>query len=137
MTPQQYERLTELFHAALEIAPERRAAFLDHLSDVDANLQRELASLLATHEQRPAFTEPPEDIAAAYLAQQGDDPAEAPSLTPNTRIDRYEIRSLLGTADVVANTLNPTSVVSDAGTSEYTGLQEGVNARASHLGEEI
>ncbi len=95
MTPQQYERLTELFHAALEIAPDRRAAFLDQLSDGDANLRRELQSLLTTHEKRAAYTEPPEDIAAAYLAQQGDNPGEA-SLAPNSRIDRYEIRSLLG-----------------------------------------
>src|SRR5438067_10747035 len=96
MTPQQYERLTELFHAALEIAPDHRAAFLDQLSDGDADLRRELKSLLAVSEQRAAFTETPADIAAAYLAQQSGSPGAAPSLAPNTRIDRYEIRSLLG-----------------------------------------
>ena len=65
MTPQQYERLTELFHAALEIAPDERAAFLDQVSDGDADLRRELESLLAAHEQRAAYTEkPPDDIAA-------------------------------------------------------------------------
>jgi hypothetical protein len=37
--------------------------------------------------------------------------------------------SLVGAADVVANTLIPASIVNDAGTSEYTGLQEGVNAK--------
>ncbi|MGA9770397.1 MAG: protein kinase [Blastocatellia bacterium] len=94
MTPQRYERLTELFHAALEIAPGERAAFPDQLSDDDADLRRELASLLAAHEQQAAYAEkPPEDIAAGlYLAQQEGDAA----LTPNTRLDRYEIRSLLG-----------------------------------------
>ena len=100
MTPQQYERLTELFHAALEIAPDERAAFLDQVSDGDADLRRELESLLAAHEQRAAYTEkPPEDIAAGmYLAQQDNGAAAAPppSLAPNTRLDRYEIRSLLG-----------------------------------------
>src|SRR2546422_7433890 len=96
MTPEQYEHLTELFHAALEVAPDQRVVFLDQVSEGDTNLRRELASLLAAHEQRASYTEPPEDIAAAYLAQQGDSPAEAPSLSPNTRIDRYEIRSLLG-----------------------------------------
>ncbi len=96
MTPQQYERLTELFNAALDVAPDRRAAFLDQLPDVDADLRRELESLLAVHDQRPVFTDPPEDIAAAYLVQQSGGPARDASLAANTRIDRYEIRSLLG-----------------------------------------
>jgi hypothetical protein len=39
MTPQQYERLTELFHAALEIAPTEREIFLDHVSESDAELR--------------------------------------------------------------------------------------------------
>ena len=97
MTPQQYERLTELFHAALEIAPDQRVAFLEQVSDGDADLRRELESLLAAHEQG-AFTEnPPEDIAAGlYLAQQEGNAAGATSLTPHTRLDQYEIRSLLG-----------------------------------------
>jgi len=97
MTPEQYERLTELFHAALEIAPDKRAAFLEQVSDDDSDLRPELETLLAAHEQREAYTEkPPDDIAAGYLAQQGGSSASVPSLAPNTRIDRYEIRSLLG-----------------------------------------
>src|SRR6266576_3105814 len=98
MTPQQYERLLELFHAALEIAPDERAAFLDQVSDGDADLRRELESLLAAHQQRAAYTEkPPYDLAAGmYLAQHENSAAGAASLTANTRIDRYEIRSLLG-----------------------------------------
>jgi serine/threonine protein kinase len=50
MTPQQYERLTELFHATLEIAPNQRVAFLEQASDGDADLRRELESLLAALE---------------------------------------------------------------------------------------
>ena len=98
MTPQEYQRLTELFYAALETAPDQRAAFLDQVCDGDADLRRELESLLAAHEQRAAYTEkPPEDIAAGlYLAQQNNSAAGAASLAPKTRIDRYEIRSLLG-----------------------------------------
>src|SRR2546430_6990334 len=97
MTPEQYERLTELFHAALEIAPDERAAFLDQVSDGDVELRGELESLLAAHEQRAAYTEkPPDDIAAGYLAQQGGGPTTVPALAANTRLDHYEIRSLLG-----------------------------------------
>ena len=46
MTPQQYERLTELFHAALEVARDQRAAFLDQLTDGDADVRRELENEL-------------------------------------------------------------------------------------------
>src|SRR6185369_3958502 len=95
MTPQQYERLTELFHAALEVACDNRTAFLDQVSNDDATLGQELKSLLAAHEQQAPHIKPPEDIAAAYLAQPGS-PTGPPLLDPNTRIDRYEILSLLG-----------------------------------------
>src|SRR3989442_9655670 len=98
MTPQQYERLTELFHAVLEVAPDQRAAFLEELSNGDADLRRELESLLAAHEQRAAYTEkPPGDIAAGMLLAQHDiSAADAASLSPNSRLDHYEIRSMLG-----------------------------------------
>jgi serine/threonine-protein kinase len=95
MTPEQYERLTELFHAALEIAPTEREIFLNHISAADAELRGELESLLAA--ETAALTEkPPHDIAAGYLAHQGDISANLPSLAPNTRLDHYEVRSLLG-----------------------------------------
>jgi len=95
MTPEQYERLTELFHTALEIAPTDRQVFLDHVSERDADLRAELESLLAA--ERAALTQkPPEDIAAGYLAQQSDTFANVPSLVPHQRLDHYEIRSLLG-----------------------------------------
>ena len=64
MTPQQYERLTELFYAALETAPDQRAAFLVQVSAGDAELRPELESLLATHEQGALTEKPPDDIAA-------------------------------------------------------------------------
>jgi serine/threonine protein kinase/Tol biopolymer transport system component len=95
MTPQQYERLTELFHAALEIAPTERKIFLDYISESDAELRCELEALLAA--EAAALTgKPPNDIAAGYLVQMGDCSATLPLLTANTRLDHYEIRSLLG-----------------------------------------
>ena len=81
----------------VEVAPDERAAFLDRVSDGDVDVRRELESLLAAHEQREAYTEkPPDDIAAGYLAQQGGGPTTVPALAANTRLDHYEIRSLLG-----------------------------------------
>src|SRR3989442_4439387 len=101
MTPQEYENLTELFNAALEMASGEREAFLDQVSDGDVELRRELESLLAAHDERAAYTQmPPADIAAGlYQAQQdrgANGAARANALAPHTRIDRYEIRSLLG-----------------------------------------
>src|SRR2546429_351760 len=97
MTPQEYDRLTELFHAALAIAPDERAAFLDQVSEGDVELRRELESLLAVHEQGAHTQKPPDDIAAGlYLAEPDSSAAEVAALAPNTRIDHYEIRSLLG-----------------------------------------
>lgn len=95
MTPERYEQLTELFHVALKLAPRERPAFLETLAADDADLRRELESLLAASEV--AFTEkPPDDIAAGYLAQQGNNSAGTPTLAPQTRFDRYEIGPLLG-----------------------------------------
>jgi serine/threonine protein kinase/tetratricopeptide (TPR) repeat protein len=95
MTPQQYERLTELFHAALEIAPTERQIFLDHVSKSDPELRDELEALLAA--EATALTgKPPNDIAAGYLARIGDCSATLPLLTRNTRLDHYQIHSLLG-----------------------------------------
>ncbi|HKR60720.1 MAG TPA: protein kinase [Pyrinomonadaceae bacterium] len=95
MTPQQYERLTELFHAALEIAPTERQIFLDHVSESDAELRSELEALLVA-EASALTRKPPNDIAAGYLARMGDCSATRPLLTPHTRLDHYEICSLLG-----------------------------------------
>lgn len=96
MTPEQYERLTALFHGALEIAPDKRTAFLIQMSHGDADLLRELESLLAAHEQRASHTKkPPDDIAAGLLLAQQDGVIGG-LLAPNTILDHYEIRSLLG-----------------------------------------
>ena len=71
MTPQQYERLTELFHAAMELTPDERTSFLDQVGKGDADVRRELESLLAVHEQGAYTEKPPEDIAAGlFLAYQ-------------------------------------------------------------------
>lgn len=93
MTPRQYERLTELFHAAMATAPNERAAFVDQLHGADAELKHELKLLLAAH--WTALTQnPPDDIAAGMLLAEQHDWA-AGSFTRNT-LSHYEIRSMLG-----------------------------------------
>src|SRR2546423_15613162 len=98
MTPQQYERLTELFHAALEIAPDERTAFLDRVSDGDVDVRRELESLLDSHEQGTFAEKPPDDVAAGNLGHRGGSSASLPLLVPHTRLVRYEIRWPLANA---------------------------------------
>jgi len=96
MTPEHYERVTELFYAALEIASDERTAFLERVSDGDADLPRELESLLAAHGQGAYTEKPPEDIAAGlFLAEQDGATGETvrKTLAPHTRIDRYAIGS--------------------------------------------
>jgi eukaryotic-like serine/threonine-protein kinase len=101
MTPEKHEQLTELFHAALGVASGERAAFLLEACDGDAELQRELDSLLAAHEAGAHTAKSPADIAAGFYQAQQDQGAAGGlaregALAPHTRIDRYEIRSLLG-----------------------------------------
>ncbi|HKP38693.1 MAG TPA: protein kinase [Pyrinomonadaceae bacterium] len=96
MTPEKYEQLTELFHAVMETAPNKRAAFLDQISAGDEDLRRELESLLIAEAAAPTHR-PPDDIAAGlYQAQQDLGAAVVNTLAPNTSLGHYEIRSLLG-----------------------------------------
>ncbi|MBZ5633317.1 MAG: serine/threonine-protein kinase [Acidobacteriia bacterium] len=57
MTPERWHRIEELFHAALARGPESRRAFLDEACRADAELRREVESLLAQEEQADALPE--------------------------------------------------------------------------------
>jgi hypothetical protein len=68
MTPERYEQIggsTRLPWAQ----PSRRAAFLAEACGADEALRREVASLVAAHEQASNFIEqPPDDVAAGWQA---------------------------------------------------------------------
>ena len=69
MTPERYEQIGRLYQAALEREPSGRAAFLAEACGADEGLRREVASLLAAHEQASNFIEqPPDDVAAGWQA---------------------------------------------------------------------
>jgi serine/threonine protein kinase/Flp pilus assembly protein TadD len=55
MTPEQYRRVGELYHAALELAPEDRMDFLGGACGDDDESRREVESLLHAHEQADGF----------------------------------------------------------------------------------
>ncbi len=47
MSPKRFERVGEIFHAALDQPPDQRAAFLDQVCGTDSRLRQEVESLLA------------------------------------------------------------------------------------------
>ena len=73
MTSDQWQQVKALFHAALECEPKQRAEFLAAACDGDMSLQREVESLLASHEQAGSFIEAPAfEEAAQLLADEPD-----------------------------------------------------------------
>jgi serine/threonine protein kinase len=88
MTPELYEQIGQLYHAALEREPADRAAFLAEACG-DDELRREVASLIDSHEQAENFIEqPPDDIAAGWQA--------AVTSPPERSFAHYQMFSLLG-----------------------------------------
>src|SRR2546422_3205526 len=55
MTPERYQQIGDLYHAALEIDAVERAAFLERECSADEDLRREVESLIASHEQSADF----------------------------------------------------------------------------------
>jgi hypothetical protein len=47
MTPERYQKVVELFHAALELEPEARPAFLSQACASDEELRTEVEAMLA------------------------------------------------------------------------------------------
>jgi serine/threonine protein kinase len=59
MNPERWRQIEDLFHAALERTPEVRPVFLDGACREDAELRREVESLLAREPQAGSFLEVP------------------------------------------------------------------------------
>ncbi len=59
MNAERWQQVNDLFHSAVERAPEERAAFLDQACHGDESLCREVKSLLTSHERTENFIESP------------------------------------------------------------------------------
>ena len=59
MNPARWKQVTDLFHAVLDQPPGERAAFLARAAGHDAELAREVESLLAAHQSSDVFLETP------------------------------------------------------------------------------
>ena len=82
----------EIYHAALAHEPSGRAEFLDEACDGDAEIRREVDSLLKFDEQAGAFIERPAvELAARAMAR---DEAETPAAVQE--VGPYHLVSLLG-----------------------------------------
>src|ERR1700682_2591837 len=55
MTPERWQRINEMFHAALVLDGQERSAFLVAQSAGDDALRGKVAALLASHEQADGF----------------------------------------------------------------------------------
>ena len=72
MEPERWRRIDQLYHAALELQPSQRAAFLEQQCATDSALRREVESLLGYDQKAERFIESPAlDLAAQLLAQDG------------------------------------------------------------------
>src|SRR6266511_4108217 len=90
MKPERLQRSDEILQAALELAPEDRAAFLDQACAGDAALRQKIESLLASAQQMGGFMEERMSRVAGELMIDG--PVTA---TAGQMIGYYQIVELL------------------------------------------
>jgi serine/threonine-protein kinase len=92
MTPERYRKIGELFHAALELEADERAAFFERECAGDAELRREVESLIRSHEGGGGvIDESALSVAAGLLAEDA-----AEQVVGQTLAGRYRVLSLLG-----------------------------------------
>ncbi len=90
MTPERWEQIKRLFHAALEHEPAQRSVFLASACADDGPLRNEVESLLASHEQAESFIETPaSDVAAALLDE------DQPGLVAGQMVGHFRIADVL------------------------------------------
>ena len=125
MSSERWQQIERLYHAALGLDPQARAAFLAEACTGDAELQGEVAALLAFDERAEGFLESPAlELAARALAS--DEPAQGPASRAAGR-DR-------STALAAGMRLGPYDVVAPVGAG---GMGEVYKARDTRLGREV
>ena len=95
MTADRWAEVERLCHAALDVEPAARAAFLDEACAGDAELRREVESLLGQESRAAAFLEVP----AVERADASDAGRIVPPREPlphGARLGPYEIDALIG-----------------------------------------
>lgn len=85
-----WENLKEIFHAALTLEPNERAAYLARVCDGDDSLRQAVERLIRDHEKSRNFVDVPAFQAAAGILTDG------VHLQPGQTVAHYRISSLLG-----------------------------------------
>jgi serine/threonine protein kinase/Tfp pilus assembly protein PilF len=89
--PEEYwDKLQQIFHAAIALTPGERSAFLDQACGDDESLRKKVYSLLNAHQESLTFVDQPVYKAAAQLL------IDEPALKPSQFVSHYQILSLLG-----------------------------------------
>lgn len=88
MTPERWQRISDIFEGALERTPEERRAWLDAVCADDDEVRREAESLLDRHDESMLLDRPVADVAARLLHDR--------PLAAGTRIGPFRIESPLG-----------------------------------------
>ena len=92
MNAERLKQIEEIYHAALEITPDKRASFFKKNWRADADLRREVESLLSFENTFDSFLDaPPESLAAEMFAAR-----ENQRNLINKEIGHYKIINLLG-----------------------------------------
>jgi serine/threonine protein kinase len=94
----------DVFEAALELAPENRAAYLDGICGGDTGLRHRLEALLSKHDQAGSFLEAPAANLPSPLSGKGDrneaviPTVDMPAVTerPGTVIGPYKLMEQIG-----------------------------------------
>jgi serine/threonine protein kinase len=91
MTPEKWDKVSELFHSASELPAEERAAFLDAACDGDSTLRAEIESLLAAGTEAGDFISKP--IAGNFIPEFAE---HLKSLSPGSILGHYRIERAIG-----------------------------------------
>jgi len=91
MTPERWQHIDRMFHAALERSPEERARFLKEACADDEAARSEVEALIIAHEQSGEFLDRP-----AYEGAHNPFAAQATQEAPGTILGHYKILSWLG-----------------------------------------
>ena len=109
MSPERWQRLKEIFHAALPISGSERHAFLNEACAGDEELRREAVSLLAAGGAADGpLLNPVSELVLGVMArdetekdEMNPEPELLATLRPGTKLDdRYEIISQLGAGNI-------------------------------------
>lgn len=90
MTPERYQRLKEVFHAALDYPPASREAYLDKVCAGDTDLREQVEALIESDRTGAGFIETSPIAAMSHLLASKDE-----DLT-GSRIGPYELLSQIG-----------------------------------------